>query len=202
MVSRLIQIKLICKYIWFDFNYYSFTACNCYTYGTQSCNSPTGPCICTPGYNGARCDRDIDECLQNPCPVHSTCVNTGGSFYCYCWNGTAVNTTGTCYGKNDSCLNSLYTTGNVLARLCCIQFVWHYFSRQYQAIHTFYLQRQHPLMDTEMHIYSCSSLTWSHMTLNCVEGECRITVFLSYFPLVYYQQIDHRPSRRWCQLFL
>ncbi|CAG5131222.1 unnamed protein product, partial [Candidula unifasciata] len=75
---------------------YVTDACKCYKPQTQSCSSPTGPCVCNPGYNGIDCSNDVNECLQNPCPAHSRCINSFGSFYCYCWNGTRVEATATC----------------------------------------------------------------------------------------------------------
>ncbi|CAG5131219.1 unnamed protein product, partial [Candidula unifasciata] len=80
---------------------YVTDACKCYQSGTQSCSSPTGPCVCKPGYKGIDCGSDINECLQNPCPAHSQCINYFGSFNCYCWNGTIVEASGTCddWGK-------------------------------------------------------------------------------------------------------
>ncbi|CAG5130460.1 unnamed protein product, partial [Candidula unifasciata] len=70
--------------------------CKCSRHGTESCNSPTGPCVCKSGTQGAHCDQDVNECPGNPCPAHSTCINTWGSFYCVCWNGSNVDPSGFC----------------------------------------------------------------------------------------------------------
>ncbi|BFZ22228.1 hypothetical protein BsWGS_25267 [Bradybaena similaris] len=71
-------------------------ACKCYPHGTESCNSPAGPCVCKRGAQGTYCDQDVNECPQNPCPAHSSCINTWGSFYCVCWNGSRVDASGFC----------------------------------------------------------------------------------------------------------
>ncbi|KAH7960134.1 hypothetical protein HPB49_017309 [Dermacentor silvarum] len=43
-------------------------------------------CICPPGYQGPRCESDVDECLaENRC-THD-CVNTFGSYRCSCHPG-------------------------------------------------------------------------------------------------------------------
>ncbi|XP_036424860.1 protein HEG [Colossoma macropomum] len=41
-------------------------------------------CECLPAWTGANCTEDVDECVTNPCPKDSKCVNTRGSFTCKC----------------------------------------------------------------------------------------------------------------------
>ncbi|XP_069588691.1 protein HEG homolog 1 isoform X2 [Ranitomeya imitator] len=41
-------------------------------------------CDCPVGWSDDLCSTDVDECLSNPCPVMSTCVNSRGSFGCQC----------------------------------------------------------------------------------------------------------------------
>ena len=41
-------------------------------------------CICDKGWNGATCNRDVNECLSRPCLNGGICVNTPGSYKCTC----------------------------------------------------------------------------------------------------------------------
>ncbi|XP_010898913.4 protocadherin Fat 4 isoform X1 [Esox lucius] len=52
-------------------------------------NRPLQPyaCSCRPGYAGALCETDINECLPSPCHNGGTCQNLVGGFSCTCPEG-------------------------------------------------------------------------------------------------------------------
>lgn len=60
--------------------------CECLNGGTCTTNSSV--CICATGYEGYKCEHDIDECAlqKSPC-INGLCVNEPGSFKCYCTPG-------------------------------------------------------------------------------------------------------------------
>ncbi|KAL3857495.1 hypothetical protein ACJMK2_012161 [Sinanodonta woodiana] len=41
-------------------------------------------CICPQGFTGKDCERDIDECLANPCQHSASCNNVVGNYSCNC----------------------------------------------------------------------------------------------------------------------
>jgi hypothetical protein len=49
--------------------------------------SDTRSCLCPPGYTGASCNVDINECQSSPCRNGHPCVNSAGSFTCECGLG-------------------------------------------------------------------------------------------------------------------
>ncbi|XP_037118459.1 protocadherin Fat 4 [Syngnathus acus] len=52
-------------------------------------NHPLPPyaCSCRPGYTGAVCETDVDECQPSPCHNGGTCHNLVGGFSCTCPEG-------------------------------------------------------------------------------------------------------------------
>lgn len=46
-----------------------------------------GVCVCPPGYSGATCATDINECASNPCRNGATCVDILNGFSCSCATG-------------------------------------------------------------------------------------------------------------------
>ncbi|CAD5229282.1 unnamed protein product [Bursaphelenchus okinawaensis] len=57
-------------------------------------------CSCKEGWEGLRCDRDVNECLEHfPCENNGSCVNTEGGFNCVCpqyYFGERCETAGIC----------------------------------------------------------------------------------------------------------
>ncbi|KAM8808345.1 nephronectin [Eudromia elegans] len=53
-------------------------------------------CKCQPGYTGKTCNQDLNECGLKPRPCKHRCMNTYGSYKCYCLNGYMLMPDGTC----------------------------------------------------------------------------------------------------------
>nr|XP_015826375.2 protein crumbs homolog 1 isoform X1 [Nothobranchius furzeri]XP_054608148.1 protein crumbs homolog 1 isoform X1 [Nothobranchius furzeri] len=57
-------------------------------------------CFCVPGFQGARCQIDVNECVSQPCRNGATCVDRVGRFSCVCSPGF---TGTTCEVQTDEC---------------------------------------------------------------------------------------------------
>uniref|UniRef100_A0A3B5MCE9 Nephronectin a n=1 Tax=Xiphophorus couchianus TaxID=32473 RepID=A0A3B5MCE9_9TELE len=53
-------------------------------------------CKCHPGYTGKTCNQDLNECGVKPRPCKHRCMNTAGSFKCFCLDGFALQPDGSC----------------------------------------------------------------------------------------------------------
>ncbi|XP_074131716.1 nephronectin isoform X4 [Sminthopsis crassicaudata] len=53
-------------------------------------------CRCHPGYSGKTCNQDLNECGLKPRPCKHRCMNTYGSYKCYCLNGYMLMPDGSC----------------------------------------------------------------------------------------------------------
>ncbi|XP_073679587.1 nephronectin [Garra rufa] len=51
-------------------------------------------CRCHPGFTGKTCNQDVNECAFRPCKFR--CMNTAGSYKCYCLNGYMMTADGAC----------------------------------------------------------------------------------------------------------
>uniref|UniRef100_A0A7N9CFD3 EGF-like domain-containing protein n=1 Tax=Macaca fascicularis TaxID=9541 RepID=A0A7N9CFD3_MACFA len=58
----------------------------CVNGGVCLATYPQIQCRCPPGFEGHACERDVNECFQDPgpCPKGTSCHNTLGSFQCLC----------------------------------------------------------------------------------------------------------------------
>ena len=48
-------------------------------------------CKCLQGYEGPRCEMDVNECMSNPCHNDATCLDQIGGFHCICMPGKRMN---------------------------------------------------------------------------------------------------------------
>ncbi|KAM4700596.1 epidermal growth factor-like protein 6 [Discoglossus pictus] len=53
-------------------------------------------CKCFPGFTGKSCSQDLNECGLKPRPCEHRCMNTHGSYKCYCLNGYMLMPDGSC----------------------------------------------------------------------------------------------------------
>ncbi|XP_067045973.1 delta-like protein A [Acropora muricata] len=64
----------------------------------SDCTDKGYHCVCPPGFTSARCEKDVNECLQEPdlCSAYTMCSNTRGSYNCFCdagYTGDGLNCT-------------------------------------------------------------------------------------------------------------
>lgn len=65
----------------------SCTSSSCFNGGAcTSLPNKTFSCTCPPGYDGSRCQNDVDECAREPalCLNGGTCINVPGLYRCNC----------------------------------------------------------------------------------------------------------------------
>uniref|UniRef100_A0AAQ5XXB9 Crumbs cell polarity complex component 1 n=1 Tax=Amphiprion ocellaris TaxID=80972 RepID=A0AAQ5XXB9_AMPOC len=55
---------------------------NCFNGG--NCSEGDNACYCLPGFTGQWCEKDVDECLSDPCMNGGFCINYVNSFECVC----------------------------------------------------------------------------------------------------------------------
>lgn len=104
-----VKAKYILLYLFLHSLYHFFSECDGYHWGTncekrcecgpgaESCH-PLQGCVCAAGWSGSRCDADVLECNQDPCPQGQMCVERPGFYMCACPSGFVKNGS-TCAGK-------------------------------------------------------------------------------------------------------
>nr|XP_046163805.1 nephronectin-like [Oncorhynchus gorbuscha] len=78
------------------------------------CNKPcrngvcVGPdkCSCSVGYKGQQCDQDVNGCGLPEQPCSNSCMNTQGSYRCYCDPGYNLMIDGSTCTKEHECSSS------------------------------------------------------------------------------------------------
>ncbi|KAL5014660.1 hypothetical protein ScPMuIL_008930 [Solemya velum] len=61
--------------------------CVCVKENTAQCSKTDGSCTCKDGWEGDKCQTDVNECLLDPCGAYSQCDNQNGSYSCRCLSG-------------------------------------------------------------------------------------------------------------------
>ncbi|XP_059143753.1 uncharacterized protein LOC131931074 [Physella acuta] len=90
--------------------------CNCVTSNTRFCDKKSGDCQCKSGWNGSRCEEDIDECeFSGVCHENSHCINTPGDHVCSCDDGYVDNNQTSCQEiiKHEVTMTFKYDVTNV-----------------------------------------------------------------------------------------
>ncbi|XP_062410623.1 versican b [Sardina pilchardus] len=57
---------------------------DCENGGTCYLQGKVSTCLCAPGFEGDRCEKDLDECQSNPCLNGATCLDGSNSYTCVC----------------------------------------------------------------------------------------------------------------------
>ncbi|XP_029387781.1 growth arrest-specific protein 6 [Mus pahari] len=81
--------------------------------GTHVCQDLMGTffCLCTDGWGGRLCDKDVNECVQKNGGCSQVCHNKPGSFQCACHSGFSLESDGKTCQDIDECTDS-DTCGN------------------------------------------------------------------------------------------
>ncbi|XP_063809584.1 epidermal growth factor-like protein 6 [Pseudophryne corroboree] len=78
-------------------------------------------CKCFPGFTGKSCSQDLNECGLKPRPCEHRCMNTHGSYKCYCLNGYMLMPDGSCSNSRTCAMaNCQYGCEEVKGEVRCL----------------------------------------------------------------------------------
>ncbi|XP_069828546.1 epidermal growth factor-like protein 6 isoform X1 [Dendropsophus ebraccatus] len=78
-------------------------------------------CKCFPGFTGNNCSQDLNECGLKPRPCEHRCMNTHGSYKCYCLNGYMLMPDGSCSNSRTCAMsNCQYGCEEVKGEVRCL----------------------------------------------------------------------------------
>ncbi|XP_038658385.1 epidermal growth factor-like protein 6 isoform X2 [Scyliorhinus canicula] len=78
-------------------------------------------CKCYPGFTGKTCNQDFNECGLKPRPCEHRCMNTHGSYKCYCLNGYMLTPDGMCTNSRTCAMaNCQYGCEDVKREIRCL----------------------------------------------------------------------------------
>ncbi|XP_072115812.1 epidermal growth factor-like protein 6 [Mobula birostris] len=78
-------------------------------------------CQCYPGFTGKTCNQDFNECGLKPRPCEHRCMNTHGSYKCYCLNGYMLMPDSTCANSRTCAMaNCQYGCENIKGEIHCL----------------------------------------------------------------------------------
>ncbi|KAM4683557.1 epidermal growth factor-like protein 6 [Amazona ochrocephala] len=78
-------------------------------------------CKCFLGFTGKTCNQDLNECGLKPRPCEHRCMNTHGSYKCYCLNGYMLMPDGTCASSRTCAMvNCQYGCEEVKGEVQCL----------------------------------------------------------------------------------
>ncbi|XP_043928471.1 epidermal growth factor-like protein 6 isoform X2 [Protopterus annectens] len=97
----------------------------CEAYCEHGCKNGEcmGPnkCKCFLGFTGKTCSQDLNECGLKPRPCEHRCMNTHGSYKCYCLNGYMLMPDGTCANSQTCAMaNCQYGCEEVKGEIHCL----------------------------------------------------------------------------------
>ena len=81
----------------------------CKNSGTCQNNNGSFSCQCRAGFNGTRCEINIDDCRPDSCKNHGTCEDLVNNFRCECQKGYDGDF---CENNVDECENHECKNGN------------------------------------------------------------------------------------------